>query len=657
MSADYKVEAELVVNAKAAAKGLAEVSSKLTSFGGALRGSNSAFGSMVAQAVAFGGAYLGVSAMVGGFTRLASSAFQFQKEVGGAQLGLQTIMAQVERSTNAMGQTVPLGFERANVLARATYQKLQEMAVVSSATSQELLGIYQATYGAARSAGASMEKIDELTQNAATAAAALGVDFQQASRDMGAMLRGGAGLDVKLFSALRAMNAINMDAQAFNRLAPERRVEVIANALRGFEAANEAYGKSLPGALSTTTDLFELFRGAFFGPAFAKMAELLNELNTTMIANKATILAYLTVFGRRFRDFLMEGVEKARAAFGWITAHWDEISQRVHAAVETFKRTMPIAMEWAKTAIKLKIAATALGLAFQGAGAVTSAIGGLTSLAGTLAQAGVIGGGAAAAGAAGAGGAAAGGTMAAVGTALSALAVPFLALAAAAMAVWVAFEDFPILATRMKEGWDMLVSAGADLWEGLKGIWDFLRPMLTVFGALLGGAIVGAFKILAGVVKVVALAFRIVGALLGWVGNHVLKPMGEAVGYAMSMLVSSFGALGTAFSKFVDKIKDWLGWGPRLADSSRGLGTTQAEAEWERQVRDYEEHGATPVSMFGSTPGARTTVHNDFRGSKITVEQSFREADPDRVAHRMIEDINRFAEQRIQSGFAPAFSR
>jgi hypothetical protein len=48
---------------------------------------------------------------------------------------------------------------------------------------------------------------------------------------------------------------------------------------------------------------------------------------------------------------------------------------------------------------------------------------------------------------------------------------------------------------------------------------------------------------------------------------------------------------------------------------------------------------------------------NDFRGSRITVDQSFREADPDRVAIRMIEDIARFAEQRVQSGFAPGFTR
>jgi hypothetical protein len=39
------------------------------------------------------------------------------------------------------------------------------------------------------------------------------------------------------------------------------------------------------------------------------------------------------------------------------------------------------------------------------------------------------------------------------------------------------------------------------------------------------------------------------------------------------------------------------------------------------------------------------------------VNQEFREADPDRVAIRMIEDIARFAEQRIMSGAAPALTR
>jgi hypothetical protein len=58
-----------------------------------------------------------------------------------------------------------------------------------------------------------------------------------------------------------------------------------------------------------------------------------------------------------------------------------------------------------------------------------------------------------------------------------------------------------------------------------------------------------------------------------------------------------------------------------------------------------------------NAPTDRAQTVNDFRGSRIEVRQEFRDADPDRVAISMIEDINRAAEMRIGSGFASATTR
>jgi hypothetical protein len=61
--------------------------------------------------------------------------------------------------------------------------------------------------------------------------------------------------------------------------------------------------------------------------------------------------------------------------------------------------------------------------------------------------------------------------------------------------------------------------------------------------------------------------------------------------------------------------------------------------------------------MGAGTPADRATTVNDFRGSRITVNQEFRQNDPDRVLMYMIEDINRQAEARITSNFVPALTR
>ena len=72
--------------------------------------------------------------------------------------------------------------------------------------------------------------------------------------------------------------------------------------------------------------------------------------------------------------------------------------------------------------------------------------------------------------------------------------------------------------------------------------------------------------------------------------------------------------------------------------------------------RKFERMGDWRSRAEGSTT-ERSTVVNDFRGSKITVHQEFREADPDRVALQMIESLVKEADQRTQSGFVPALTR
>lgn len=652
MATDYEIEAELRLNTRAATAGLRTFSDRMGGLGQKLRGFEGMFTGVVAQAVAFGGAYLGVSALVGGFSELATEAFRFQQEVGGAQLGLRSIMAQVEGVTDAAGNWQPVGFERAEALSADAYQHMQDMAITSSATSAELLGIFQATYGAARSAGSSMEQVYELTANASTAAAALGIDFQQASRDMGAMLRGGAGLDVKLFSSLRSMNAIAMDAQEFNALAPEERIAVLSRALQGFEEANAAYGRSLPGALSTTTDLFELFRGAFFGPAFQKMADLLNELNAYLIANKDAIRAFLTEAGEKFRDFLVGGVERAREAFGYVTAHWTEIVAKVNEAVARFRAMAPLIASWGATFVKMQIAASALGAALRAGAWISSAVASFTELAG------VVGAGEAAA--AGGAGAAAGATGGTLGAMLAPFAAAVGAVVLAIASVKEAFDAFydTYFGPALGELQAAFTGVGGEIMALFSEAYDALTPFFRLIGGPVVAAVIAVFRIFATVLKWVVAQARFVVAIFARI-VEVLRPVIDFLAEGLTLVVTKIGDLAGAIGSMIDKVQEFLRVSfadpedtPELPEQrgtwvdSSGLHTPGGEYDFERRAE---------TAMTGAGP---TNNNNfDMRGSRITVNQEFREADPGRVALRMIEDIQRFSEQRIQSGFAPAFTR
>jgi hypothetical protein len=93
----------------------------------------------------------------------------------------------------------------------------------------------------------------------------------------------------------------------------------------------------------------------------------------------------------------------------------------------------------------------------------------------------------------------------------------------------------------------------------------------------------------------------------------------------------------------------------RPVDTTVGDGLDELRGSFEAaQGRGFMQFAPAD----SGTPGQRRpTVTNDFRGSRITVTQEFAQADPDRIALQMIGDINRQAEARIQSGFAPALTR
>jgi hypothetical protein len=58
------------------------------------------------------------------------------------------------------------------------------------------------------------------------------------------------------------------------------------------------------------------------------------------------------------------------------------------------------------------------------------------------------------------------------------------------------------------------------------------------------------------------------------------------------------------------------------------------------------------------TPPGRggAKIHQDFRGSKFTIDQKFEEGyDPDRVAVAFANDLRKIGEYRLQSGLEPMF--
>jgi hypothetical protein len=97
--------------------------------------------------------------------------------------------------------------------------------------------------------------------------------------------------------------------------------------------------------------------------------------------------------------------------------------------------------------------------------------------------------------------------------------------------------------------------------------------------------------------------------------------------------------------------------GRELQSSEGMVERARARGGAVRPREQMPEAPEPPTSIEGGAPGTTAHTTNDFRGSRITVNQEFRQADPDRVFMQFVEDMRREAQARTQSGFAPALTR
>lgn len=635
---DFDIEAVLSLETRAALGGIRSLGGQLSALGDRISGANGMFGGMVQNVLALGAGYIGVNALASGFSGLVRSAAEFETSMQTTEIGLSSIMRSVEG----------VSFEQARQLAGSVFNDLTDAALRSTATTEELFGIYSSIYGPIRSAGYGLEDILGLTSQTALAASALGVDFQQASRDVSAMVRGSAGIDVRLFSALHSMGAITEDAQEFNRLTQAERISRLQAALQGFDEAGEAYATSLPGVTSSFMDVAQQLRRAAFRPVFDVLATSLGSVNERLLANREGIESVLSGLGERAAGALSNVFDRAFDGIDYITTHWGEFQAQIERVVATVYRMAPYLMSAARSFAMIQIGRQVVGSGISALGAGASFAGSLGGLLGGGAAA-AEGGAAAAAGGAAAAGAGGAGGLAALGPILEGLSVAAapLALALGAVTSLVSFAT---------EYWDGILAVFEPLTPMLEGVYQeferiglfggqTLSPVLDGVGFILAAILIPTLQLLLVVIRGAAAAFADFLEITAYVAEAVQGYLDEAV--------ESFLEAARYISVMIG---DLFGDATNSAARDR-----EAQEAAHRAVGDLREQATrdaeAPEPSLTAPPTGRSTTHNDFRGSRISVRQEFREADPDRVAVDMINDIARLAEQRTQSGFVPALTR
>lgn len=638
---NYKVEASLRLRAEAGIRSVQAFSSRLGDLATRIGGAQSMAGGLVRNIVGLGAGYVGINALASGFSALTRGAVAYQTSLESTRIGLASVMSAVEG----------MSFDRAQGEAEELFGQIREDAITSVATSQQLFGIFQGIYGPLRNAGLELQDIRSTTLDVVSASSALGIDFEQANRDVQAMARGAAGVDVRLFSMLRSTGAIAEDAEAFNALSAPERISRMRTALQQFSGAASAYGRSFAGVTSTFQDIVETLTGAFFGGSFNAVRDFLSDMNERLLANREALTAGITAAGDRLAAGIETAFDRILVGYDWVAENWDRIVQRGEDFVGQVRAMIPQLVAAAKVWGAITLAREGLAMGLGAASMATGA----ASIAGELGIGlGAAGAGTAAVGATGAAVAGEGAAAAGAGTlgsALSALAPVFAVVAAVvaavASAVMVANEYW----SEIVDVFDTLSPLTSQLWEDFyaigESLWEILRPLMRLVGGAVLFVLGGLFILLLGVLRVLLGVVRAVIGALASLANVFEE-------YVVTPLLDGLMAIAQALAEFTTFVTmDQVGALRRRLHDRDVIGDPLGELEAEVGARE----GARPFTWSDVPADRRPVQHNDFRGSRITVNQEFRQADPDRIMLSIVEDLNRQAEQRITSGFAPALAR
>lgn len=660
MATETEVKARLTLDARQAKSQARSYQQSLQGLQEKIRGTQSATSGMIKQTLALGAAYVGISAGVAAFKSLSSSAIKYTADLEKTKIGLTSVLSAVNE--------VP--WETGVKQANEAFKVLKEMSITSPAGPQDMFNIFQGIVGPLRNAGTEMERIYQITNDTVLASSALGVDLEQAQRDISLMARGAAGMDTKLFALLKSTGAIAESTEEWNRgLSDTERVAKLETALKKFAGSGDAFGKSWAGLTSTFKGIVDELKRAAFTPILKALGGQLSKLNDYFIQNRESLEAMMNTYGSRVASMINSAAEMAVNAFTYLQDNADKIAARWDQAMSVLKQYGPM------------MAKVAAGIAAvdMARGPVASAVG----LAGNIVgMAGGIGGGAAAAG----GGAAAeGGAVAAAagGIAMGPLVAVLAALAAVALAI--------------KANWEPLVNyfsgslapMGDQLMGLMQDTWGVLKPLLEIVGTviltlvipplkMLIGAFMGAVAILRPFLRVLGSVFQLLSRIaqeaFAWFLDG-LKRMDDAMGPLSDILktvVDGLSGVADAFGTFITSLLDEL-------DEAKEINRRRRfeEQEGDPIKKDYDASWIASQAMAGTMAmndaflkqkddsgkkGGKKKVPGGRGGStvnvqKMIIKQDFKNADPARIVTQMIGDITKQAENRVQTRFQGALTR
>lgn len=184
----------------------------------------------------------GIQSISAALTALPRTAFDFSKNLETSAVGMAGIIGSVAALNGAQ-----IEFNQALGISQGMIRQLNDDALRTAASSQELVGAFQALLAPGLAAGMKLDEIRQLTVVGTNAVRSMGLTSNQVVQELRDLVAGG----ITASSSTLATSLGLKDADiAKAKASSEGLFNFLMERLRGFEASSAAFGNTLEGRLS-----------------------------------------------------------------------------------------------------------------------------------------------------------------------------------------------------------------------------------------------------------------------------------------------------------------------------------------------------------------------------------------------------------------------
>ena len=365
-----------------------------------MRGPVEAMARMAKWSAVIGGA-AGAFAMKG----LISGGLSFNKQMEDARLNLATMFQMFGIADGVIGQAASASEKwSTNVdIARAAMREFMVLQAQTPAGAQDLVRIYQASAAGLAQANKNVAKHTQFVAEWSVLAGALDGDIQQLGADLGRMLTGQAGAELRtwqifksnILEAAKGAGVVKKEmqlgdkwVQSWNKnLTAEQRFKVLQRFIgQAGPELRKAFGESMGGLISTTKATMNSLKGVLTTPMFEEFRQFLKRITDASSGVFGTEamrdwVKILTFFGTLLQGAAGKWLGAIERGAVVLRENWFEIADTVYKAFQAGALLIKAALVAGATKLALGAGARVVG---AGAGAARAGIGGFRKVAGAI---------------------------------------------------------------------------------------------------------------------------------------------------------------------------------------------------------------------------------------------------------------------------------